>query len=181
MPIRIPEIWLNFLRDVDTGLSRPVVVHCIGGFVLVAMWNHSRPTADVDFIEISPSEASQELLNLAGSESELAKKHRFYFQRVSIAPCPLEYESRLTDITPQSLKRLHLLALEIHDLVLAKIDRFSPRDREDIGFLARQGALDLSLLRRRFEQEMTSQVLNEAGYLQKLDICVEELSKISPR
>ena len=44
MPTLIPEPWLSFLRDVDRGLGRKVVVHCLGGFVLTVLWDLPRPT-----------------------------------------------------------------------------------------------------------------------------------------
>ena len=52
MPVKTPEPWLSFLRDVDCALERPVEVHCLGGFVLTILWDLPRPTGDVDFIEI---------------------------------------------------------------------------------------------------------------------------------
>jgi hypothetical protein len=179
MPIKIPNPWLDFLREVDAALSGSVVVHCLGGFVLMAAWNYARPTADVDFIDVSPPEASNELLQLAGLGSALAKKHRLHFQRVTVAAYPESYASRLTDITPVPCRSLRLLAFEVHDLVLAKIDRFSPRDREDLMFLARKGVLDLSLLRTRYESEMRQVVLNESRYAQQLDICLDMLAEIA--
>ena len=69
MPTKIPEPWLSFIRDVDQALGQPVTVHCLGGFVLCVLWGLPRPTGDVDFIEIEPSEAGDELLRVAGAGS----------------------------------------------------------------------------------------------------------------
>ena len=131
MPSRIQEPWLSFLRDSDRMLSAPVEVHCVGGFVLAVLSRLPRPTGDVDFIEVRPGHAGAELLQIAGEGTPLAERHRLHFQRVTIAEYPAEYETRLIDITPGALRKLRLMALEVHDVVLAKLSRNSPRDRAD--------------------------------------------------
>ena len=66
------------------------------------------------------------------------------------------------------------MALEIHDLVLAKLGRNSPRDRSDVEFVARKGALDGRLLEARFESELCPYVLNEARARATLELWLEE-------
>lgn len=174
MPVRIPEPWRRFLADVDQQLMEPAAVHCLGGFVLTVLWGLPRATNDLDFIEIDPATANEPLLRIAGAGSELARKYQVEFQRVTIADHPEGYVSRLIDMTPGSLKKLRLLAFEVHDLVLAKIGRFAPRDRDDIGFLVRQKALDLKVLIQRYEEELRPYLLNETRYKLNLDLCLEE-------
>ena len=60
MPTNVPEPWLSFLRDVGRTLEQSIEVHCLGGFVLTVLWGLPRPTGDVDFIEIEPSDAGSE-------------------------------------------------------------------------------------------------------------------------
>ena len=174
MPVKIPEPWLSFLRDVGRKLGRSVEVHCLGGFVLTVLWGLPRPTGDVDFIEIKPSEAGDELLEVAGQGSELAKRHKLQFHRVTVAEHPEGYASRLVDITPRGRSRLRLQALEVHDLVLAKLARNSPRDRADVEFLVRQGALDRQCLEDRFEKELRPYLLHEDREAATLELWVEE-------
>lgn len=174
MPAKIPEPWLSFLRDVGRKLGRSVEVHCLGGFVLNVLWGLPRPTGDVDFIEIEPSEAGEELLEVAGEGSELAKRHKLQFHRVTVAELPEGYASRLVDITPRGLSRLRLQALEVHDLVLAKLARNSPRDRADVEFLVRQGALDRHSLEERFNKELRPYLLNEDREAATLRLWIEE-------
>ena len=174
MPVKIPEPWLSFLLDVGRKLGQPVEVHCLGGFVLAVLWGLPRPTGDVDFIEIEPSEAGDELLEIAGQGSELAKRHKLQFHRVTIAEYPEGYASRLVDITPEGLSRLRLRALEVHDLVLAKLARNSPRDRADVEFLVRHGALDRHCLEDRFETELRPYLLNEDRETATLSLWIEE-------
>ena len=85
MPPTIPEPWLGFLREVDRALSRPVEVHCLGGFVLSVLWELPRPTGDIDFIEIRPSGSVSELNDVAGEDSALASQYRLRFHQVNVA------------------------------------------------------------------------------------------------
>ena len=174
MPVKIPEPWLSFLRDVGRTLGQSVEVHCLGGFVLTVLWGLPRPTGDVDFIEIRPSEAGDELLNVAGEGSELAKRHKLHFHRVTVAEHPEGYASRLVDITPRGLSRMRLQALEVHDLVLAKLARNSPRDRADVEFLVRKGVLDRQSLEDRFENELRPYLLNEDREAATFRLWIEE-------
>lgn len=174
MPNPIREPWLSFLQDVDRGLSGPLEVHCLGGFVLASLWNLPRPTGDVDFIEVRPDSAGEELLKIAGEGTPLAKKHSLHFQRVTIAEYPEGYEERLIDITPADFRRLVLKALEVHDVVLAKLSRNSPRDRADVEFLVKRGALNQRVLSERFETELRPHVRNEARERLTLELWLGE-------
>ena len=174
MLTRIREPWLSFLRDVDRTLQETVEVHCLGGFVLSVLWGLPRPTGDVDFIEARPRPAGEDLLRIAGDSTALATKHRLHFQHVTVAEYPEGYEGRLIDITPGGFRRLRLKALEVHDLVLAKLSRNSPRDRADVEFLARQGALDRRLVEERFDVELRPYLLNEAREALTLELWLAE-------
>ena len=174
MPVEIAEPWLSFLRDVDSELSQRIEVHCLGGFVLSALWSLPRPTGDVDIVEVEPSSATEELLSVAGEGSELSRRYHLQFHKVTVAEYPERYASRLIDITPRGLTRLHLSAFEVHDLVLAKISRNSPRDREDVRYLANKGILDRTILEERFTAELRPYLLNEARETATLELWLDE-------
>jgi hypothetical protein len=174
MPAKIKEPWLSFLREVDQVLGQPVSVHCLGGFVMAVLWELPRPTGHVDFIEVAPSDAASELLGIAGEGTELASRYKLHFHRVTVAEFPEDHASRLVDITPGGFGHLRLLALEVHDLALAKLGRNSPRDRSDVKFLAEKNALDRRILHGRFESEMRPYVLNEARESLTLELWLEE-------
>lgn len=174
MPISIQEPWLSFLCDVDKSLTKPVEVHCLGGFVMSVLWELPRPTGDVDFIDIIPSEAMHELLVIAGEDSELARRYHLKFHRVTTALCPEDYVSRLVDISPRKILNLRLRALEIHDLVLAKLSRNSPRDRADVEYLAGKGALCRQILEDRFDAELRPYLLNEKRETTTMNLWLEE-------
>jgi len=174
MSAKILEPWLSFLREVDRALGRTVSVHCVGGFVLGVLWNLPRPTGDIDFIEVAPSNAVSELLGVAGEGTDLAKRYNLYFHQVTVAEFPEDYASRLVDITPKGLTNLRLLALDVHDLALAKLGRNSPRDRSDVRFLVDKGLINRQVLEERFESELRPYVLNESRDRLTLDLWLEE-------
>lgn len=173
MPDKFLTPWLGFLRDVDRTLNRRVEVHCLGGFVLAVLWELPRPTGDVDFVEIEPSDAGQDLLRIAGEGSEMARRHSLHFHRVTIAEFPEGYASRLIDLTPRGFKRLRIRAFEIHDLVLAKLGRNSARDRADVEFLVRKGFVDQDVLQKRYEAELRPYVLNEDRHTMTLQLWLD--------
>ena len=175
MPNTIQEPWLSFLRDVDRLLRESAEVHCLGGFVLATLWGLPRPTGDIDFIEVRPATRGEDLLRIAGKGTTLAEEYHLYFQRVTIAEYPEGYEERLIDITPRRLHNLELKALEVHDVVLAKLSRNSPRDRADVEFLVGKGALDRQLLEKRFEAELRPYLLNEPREALTLELWLDEL------
>jgi hypothetical protein len=174
MPGRIQEPWLGFLHDVDQAMSQDVEIHCLGGFVLHVLWELPRPTGDVDFIEITPSDAARELLSVAGEASNLARRHNLQFHQVTVAEYPEGYASRLVDISPEGFQHLCLKALEVHDLVLAKLSRNSPRDRADVEFLIRKGALSRQVLEERFATELRPYLLNEERETLSMRLWIEE-------
>ena len=54
-----PHAWDAFLKDLDAAVNDTVRLDCIGGFVVTQFYGLGRPTADVDVIEIAPSEAAE--------------------------------------------------------------------------------------------------------------------------
>ena len=92
------------------------------------------------------------------------EKHGLYFQHVTVADVPEGYADRLEELFPGQFARLRLLALEVHDLVVAKLVRNSPVDLEDAKFLAKTGKLDETVLRQRYEQELRPYLANESRH-----------------
>src|SRR5215471_6069042 len=93
----LPGPWAEFLSEVDPSLSCAIEIHCLGGFVLTVLYGVPRTTADLDYIAILPTSASEELQTVAGPESKLAKKHRVHFQHAGgVSDVPDDYQERLT-------------------------------------------------------------------------------------
>ena len=87
----LPGPWDRFLREVDAQLLQPVHLHCLGGFVLMASHGLPRPTGDLDFISAVPADAAHRLEEIAGAETELARRHGLHLQYVTIADYPEDY------------------------------------------------------------------------------------------
>jgi hypothetical protein len=83
--LSLPKPWPAFLKEIDTQLSQEVNLHCLGGFVLTALYGLPRFTGDLDYIEVTPRAAANELEHIAGRESALSKKYRLYLENVGIA------------------------------------------------------------------------------------------------
>lgn len=156
----IPEPWLSFLRELDLTAQEEVRLDCMGGFVVTMVYGFSRPTADLDVLEIAPAAAGQSMLELGMQAGPLHRKYKVYLDRVGVAKVPENYEDRLTEIFPKVFKNLRLLALDPYDLALSKLERNIQRDRDDIKHLAKTVPLDLEVLKERYQKELRWQLGN---------------------
>jgi hypothetical protein len=169
---RLPP-WRQFLTAVDELLVVPVELHCLGGFVITECYGLPRPTADVDYVSIRPSDQQRHLEEIAGRESRLAKKYKVCLQHVGIVNLPEDYEERLVAVYPQSFRNLRICVLEAYDLALSKLERNSPKDREDVEFLARKVPLDPNVLSRRYERELRPYLANAARHDRTLKLWLD--------
>ena len=156
----IPEPWLSFLRELDLAVQEEVRLDCMGGFVVTMVHGFSRPTGDLDVLEIIPQAAGSAMLELGMKGAPLHKKYKIYLDRVGVATVPEEYESRLTEIFPKTFKHLRLFALDPYDLALSKLERNIQRDRDDVLHLARIIPFDLKALKERYQNELRWQLGN---------------------
>jgi Nucleotidyltransferase of unknown function (DUF6036) len=138
-----------------------VALHCLGGFVVAVRYGLSRPTADLDYLEVIPARHDALLQKLAGPGSALSRAHGLHLQHVTIASLPDRYEERLTPLWSGRFARLALFTLEVHDLALSKLARNSPIDREDVARLVRAVPLDPVLLRERYETELRPIIIGD--------------------
>ena len=157
----LPSRWLKFLSEVDSRLPGQVKIHCVGGFVITLLYGLTRTTADIDYIEISPANATQVLQDIAGPGSEVHKRHGLYFQHVGVASIPESYNGRLIEPFPRYFRRLRLLALEPHDLALSKLARNSPVDQGDVKYLAETVPLDREILLARYKDELRPIIIGD--------------------
>jgi hypothetical protein len=156
----IPEPWLSFLRELDSAVDAEVRLHCIGGFVITMVYGFSRPTADLDVVEISPRDAARAMLELGMQGGALHRKYRLYLDHVGVAHVPEDYEDRLKEIFSGTFRNLRLFALDPYDLALSKLERNIQRDRDDVKHLARTVPLDLEVLKERYYKELRWQLGN---------------------
>ncbi|MBK8464573.1 MAG: hypothetical protein IPL32_01965 [Chloracidobacterium sp.] len=152
MTSNIPEPWLSFLREVDASVSEETHLHCLGGFVVTVVYGLKRETSDIDVLTLVRRPAG--LFDLAGIGSTLFKRYGVYIDPVGVATLPENYEDRLTEVFPKEFERLRLLALDPYDIALAKIERNGDIDREDVRHLARVVPFELTVLSRRYHDEL---------------------------
>lgn len=149
----LPENWKEFLEELDGLLPNKITLHCLGGFVMVAKYGMPRATRDLDYV-FQVGGSTELLMDLAGEDSRLAKRHEVYLEYVAIQSFPEEYETRLSGMLQGCFTNLVLLALDPYDLILTKLSRNSPADREDVKFLAASLKLRPEILRERYVNEM---------------------------
>jgi hypothetical protein len=76
----IPEPWRSFLNELDRIAISMVRLDCIGGFVVTMLYGLSRPTADVDVLEIAPRA-------VADAFSQVAMLGGPLFQKYGVCDC----------------------------------------------------------------------------------------------
>ncbi len=161
MPPEIPQPWRGFLKDLDRAVAAPTTLHCLDGFVVAIQYGLERPTADIDVLSVSSSLGVNELTELGGRGSKLHLAHGVYLDFVVLTVEPADYEQRVTEMFAGRLERLRLMALDPYDLALTKLDRNSPKDREDFRHLARSVPLSMEKLRTRYSEAMAPYVWPE--------------------
>jgi|SRR5579864_3265698 len=154
LPDRMPDPWNAFFTELDSALTEEVHLHCLGGFVMCLCYGMERPTDDVDFTSLRPSDQQETVLRLAGEGSPLRGKYGVHLQRETVSSLPEAYEDRLMEIFPGAFRNIRLFALDPYDLALSKIGRNIQRDRDDVKYLVKTVPLDRGILQDRFEREL---------------------------
>jgi hypothetical protein len=174
---KIPSPWGGFLDEVDSVLIESIELHCIGGFVVCMQYGFPRPTNDIDYFSTEPAKKLKSLQEVAGPESELARKFGLHFQFVGVSTLPENYDTRMTEMFPGAFKRLRLFALDAYDLALSKLERNAQRDRQDVEYLAKTVPLDANVLRKRYEYELRPYLANESRHDLTLKLWIEAYFK----
>jgi hypothetical protein len=163
-----PEPWRSFLADIDAEAKHELAVHCIGGFAVSRYYGLTRPTADLDLVEVAPATAVW-LDRTAGRGSALHRKHKLYVQIVTVATLPDSYVDRLTEMFPGAFEHLRLFVPDPYDLALSKVSRNLEVDLDDVKHLARACNLDLGALDTRYRQELRPYLL---GPVERHDLTI---------
>ena len=177
MGAELPEPWRAFLAELDRAVPSEVHLHCLGGFVMIARYGMPRPTADVDVLAVTPRDTLALLLTLGGQGTPLHHKHRVYLDFVTVAAYPDSYELRLTEMFAGAFSKLRLFALDAYDLALAKLERNSQRDREDVFYLADTVPLEITRLRQRYQEELRPYLGNAAREDLTMDLWAEAIEE----
>ena len=178
---QVPEPWLSFLRELDAAAASEARLHCMGGFVVSMVYGFSRPTGDLDLLEIAPPNIGRSLLKLGMQGGPLHRKYKIYLDQVGVAHVPENYEDRLTGIFPGTFKHLRLFALDPHDLALSKLERNIQRDRDDVKHLARTVPLNVQVLKERYQKELRWQLGNPEREDLTLRLWIEMIAEDSEK
>ncbi len=155
----LPSPWKEFLSALDDMLTEPVELHCIGGFVLTLFYGLPRTTGDIDYYTAIPP--NLDLDAMAGQGSALHGKHKVWLHRVGVANLPEDYTTRLSEMASGQFKRLKILVPDAYDCILSKLERASPKDRDDTDYLFRSQKLDAQVLRDRYKNELRHNLIGK--------------------
>jgi hypothetical protein len=167
----LPPPWKKFLTELDSVLTEPVELHCIGGFVVSFFYGSARSTADIDYYTAIP--ATLNLDELAGEGSPLALKHKVWLHRAGINNMPEDYDVRLREMVPGQFTNLNLFVPDAYDCILSKLERNSSKDRDDAEYLFRTQKLDSDKLRERYKRELRPYLANEHKHDLTLKLWIE--------
>ena len=156
----MPEPWLSFLRELDSAASEEVRLDCMGGFVVTMVYGFSRPTGDLDVLEIAPMDAGRAMLELGMQGGALHKKYKIYLDHVGVAHVPESYEDRIARYSPKCSSISACWPSILTTLLWRSLERNLQRDRDDVLHLARTVPLDLEVLKDRYQKELRWQLGN---------------------
>ena len=151
------EIIKEFFTELDRSwrlvAAGKVQLRVIGSAALMLGTGYSRGTKDSDILETADiaGEVRRELLALAGRDSVLAVKYRLYLDIVNHAIPFLPQRPSFKPAGLPRLKNFDVVALDVTDVVVSKLKRFSANDAADIRAMAERGLLQPATLAARFQ------------------------------
>jgi hypothetical protein len=136
-----------------------IVLKLIGSAALMLQTNYVRVTKDADVLQVEPltPELCGRLEKLAGRGSDLDRRHNMYLEFVSPGLPFLPRGPKWRDLAGiDQFEHFHLQALDIVDVVVSKLARFSANDVQDIDAMIAQGLVPHSALIERFRAAVES-------------------------
>lgn len=144
----------RFLRAVDLALKRPASIVVIGGGAAALKYRIDDPTTDIDTFNALGADLRR-AIEAARKATGLAMP----FEQSGVADGPHDFEHRLLRAMP-GLARLTVLVPERHDLALMKTLRGDQADFAKLEAIHVRKPFDLSVLLRRYEEEMGHVVID---------------------
>jgi hypothetical protein len=154
MRVYTPRELRRFLAAVDRAIEHPVEVVVIGGAAAALEYGVTSGTRGIDTwtrVREDLAVAARRARQAAGLPVPLAQS--------AVADGPHDFESRLERSLPR-LRRLGVMVPEKHDLVLMKVVRGDEHDLQAIEAIHRRSPLDLSILVRRYREEMGATIID---------------------
>lgn len=153
-----PEPFRSFFQDIDrrweSAREEKLRLRVIGSAALMLQTDYVRGTKDSDILETTELAAADKnrLLELAGVGSRVAQRHRMYLEIVS-SGLPFLPQSPhwhpLPELNPL-LKHLTIEVLDVVDVVVSKLKRFSASDADDVRAMTESGLVEHRRLIERF-------------------------------
>ena len=154
-----PEPFRSFFQDIDrrwdSAREEKLRLRVIGSAALMLQTDYVRGTKDSDILETTElaAEDKNRLLELAGVGSRVAQRHRMYLEIVS-SGLPFLPQSPhwhpLPELNPL-LKHLTIEVLDVVDVVVSKLKRFSASDADDVRAMTEKGLVEHRRLIERFQ------------------------------
>jgi hypothetical protein len=144
---------LEFLARLDEHLEvpEPIDVYIGGGAAVLLAYEGQLATVDVDFIG-QKAGVLLELSELAKKNSAIHESTHLYLDIVppGLFPSDFGWKNRTLVLDLPKLNKMRVRVLEIHDLIISKLKRFAPKDRQDIRALCETHDVDIATLRARY-------------------------------
>jgi hypothetical protein len=178
----VPDVKAFFV-DIDRAWqplgTEPVLLHLIGSTALMLLTGYERGTKDSDVLETAELSVSmrEQLTRLAGPASDLRRRHRMY---IEIVPGGLPFLPQVPtwhDVElPEAALNLRLRALDVVDVVVAKLIRFNSTDVEDIEAMVKLGRIPRDQLIARFRAAVD--ILAYEARASELPRCIDNLHRV---
>ena len=153
------QLVKDFFSEIDRKwqLASPskVRLHIIGSGALMFQTSNERGTNDSDVFDTVDlaAESKAHLLKLAGKNTELATRRRMYVDIVAngipFLPHPPQWHA--IDGVNCELTHVEIFALDVVDVVVAKLKPFRPNDKADIDAMINLDLVPHDLLLSRFQ------------------------------
>lgn len=171
-------VFEGFLREIDQRWQRPqsqtdkVRLRVIGSAALMLRTDYERGTKDSDILETAhlTEDIKGRLLNLAGQSTILHTRHKVYLDIVQnglpfLPQVPLCHP--LVNLNP-FLQHFEVEVLDIVDVVVSKLKRFSSNDVNDIMAMVDKDLVKHAQLIERFQDAVDAYSMDaRAGDLPK--------------
>jgi hypothetical protein len=161
---------LAFLLGVERHLKpdQHVELYVGGGAAILLAYDGILATGDVDFIG-PKSGLLLEMSQLLGKGSEHHRQTKLYFDVVppGLFPSDMGWQGRTIPVNLPELQRVKLRVLEVHDLIVSKLKRFSDKDRRDVRALCNRPEIDIRTLRARYRQ---ARLLHDYDERERMDV-----------
>ena len=151
------ELIKDFFKELDRSWrpspAERIPLQIIGSAALMLQAGYERGTKDSDILETAAlgGAVGEKLLSLAGKNSGLSKRYGIYLDIVK-GGIPFLPAKPVFNALPAlaGLRNFEITALDVIDVAVSKLKRFTSNDAADIRAVAEKGLIDPGLLASRF-------------------------------